>query len=139
MIYNSMKHLKYSIWMPITSNWINWHFVYIPFISLDHINKITNENITSLSKLWERLHVLQLLGSQHLFCKVSRILVEVFCTRDIDHKFMMQQKLIEFDGAHSLKSLSKYCWDYKRGQQIHHKIMVFHGFPKPTSMKHMDD
>lgn len=57
--------------------------------------------------------MLQLLGSQHLFCKASRILVEDFCTRDIDHEFMMQQKLIEFDGAHNLKSSSKYCWDYK--------------------------
>jgi hypothetical protein len=43
MIYNSMNHLKYSIWMPITSNWINLQFVYILFISLDHINKITKK------------------------------------------------------------------------------------------------
>jgi hypothetical protein len=50
----------------------------------------------------------------------------------LNHKYILRERLTKFEGEDTLKTMSKYYWDYKKCHQIHNGIMIFHGFPRST-------
>ncbi len=50
----------------------------------------------------------------------------------LNHKYMLMERSTKLEREASLKTMSKYCWDYKKRHQICNKVMVFHENLRPA-------
>jgi hypothetical protein len=50
----------------------------------------------------------------------------------LNQKYISRERLTKFEREDTLKTMSEYYWDYKKCNQIHNEIGIFHGFLRST-------